>query len=554
MHSTAAVRSRLAGRSAEPSSVRAASRAGRLELGIAAGLLLAIALVVFGPHAIENGFTNDDWSNSASVQYPVGGVLADYWNLTSYRPVLVVYMPLSHMILGEHPWLHHMWSIVLAVGVSALLYAVLRRLRIGPHHAFAIAALVLLLPAANSAVLWPTASHIHLAIGLGLGGLLLALRGLDARGAGRSGRGRWLHAGAAAMYASSVLTYEIAAPTLLALGALYVTHAPWRAARIRWAVDVAVIVPCLAWTAIRSPREVLPLDLMVDHARALADQSVTVFARSALPFGQVGRQTVVLGLLAVVVAAALVRWLLPKRDDARPVLGRWLAILAAGVLVALAGWVMYIPADPYYSLDRGGVDNRTNALAAIGVAMAIYAAIVLGSTLLFRGVPEWTRLAALCAGGIAVLIGLGYAGDQRRDVAAWGRADDAAKKVLDAVGRAVPDAPRNATFYTFGQAAHETTGITIFAYPWDLRGAVRVTFDDPTLSAYPVTELNPMSCRRDGVGPAGAGWDPNGEGTQYGQAIFVDVPSGANRRIDSRGECKAALRRLEPGPWIRVPG
>src|SRR3712207_6355321 len=90
----------------------------RGELGLASALLLLLGAIVYGPHVVHGGFTIDDWGHAAGVQYPRDGILRDYWEVTSNRPVLVLYVPLTHLVFGEHPWVHHAWSVVLAVGMS----------------------------------------------------------------------------------------------------------------------------------------------------------------------------------------------------------------------------------------------------------------------------------------------------------------------------------------------------------------------------------------------------------------------------------------------------
>jgi hypothetical protein len=465
----------------------------------------------------------------------------------------VVYIPATHFALGPHPSLHIALAIVLAILMSTALYALLRRLAFARLHAGAIALLVLLFPWSDSARFWAVAGHISLAIALGLAGVVLALRGLDARAAGQLRRGRQLHAGALALYAASLLIYDIAGAALLMAGTLYFTRARWPVVRLRWMADVAVIVACLALTWLRLDRERYPLPQMLDHAEAIADGGATVLALAAFPFGSLGRQTILVGLALVVVGALVVRLQLPPKDEARPVLGRWLAIAGSGVLLATASWAQYIPAHSYYNPVSMGVGNRVNAMAAVGVVIAVYAAIALIATLALRGVPHWTRAASALTAALATALVIGYAHDTRDDQQAWARASASADEVLAAIEGSIPSPPAGSTIYTFGSPGGERGGISIFGYQWDLDGAVGLLYETPDLNAYPILEGTTMSCLEEGVGPTGNGWSPDLYGSRYGTAYFVDVPSSTAERIDSHDECVAAQRRFIPGPAVRAP-
>jgi len=520
---------------------------------LVAALLLLAGVIVYGPHVIEGGFTIDDWSHAATAAHPPQNLLSHYWSFTSNRPVLVGYVPLTHLVFGTEAWLHHAWSIMLAVAMSTALYAVLRRLSIRPAHAGAIALLVLLFPWSDATRFWATASHVSLSIALGLTGIVLALRGLDARADGRPRAGLALHAAAVALYAISVLTYEIAGVVLLLAGTLYFTRAGWPVVRLRWAMDIAAILPCLAWTALRADRERPSLAQMLDQAEAIADGGATVLAFAALPFGAVGRQTILTGLVTVVTAAILVWALLPRDDDSRPILGRWLAMVGGGLAIVIAGWVLYVPADPYYNPAQPGVGNRVNAMAAIGLTIVVYAVIVLSVTLLFRGLPHRARAAAALSAVLAAMLAIGYADKTRDDQQAWARATTAANDVLAAITSAIPDPPVGSTIYTFGHPGSERPGILVFGFTWDLQGAVRLEYNDPGVTAYPILEGTTIDCQDELIAPVGPGWVPEWHGGRYGLTYFVDAQSAVAERIDSKEACLSTSSSFIPGPVTRTP-
>jgi hypothetical protein len=222
------------------------------------------------------------------------------------------------------------------------------------------------------------------------------------------------------------------------------------------------------------------------------------------------------------------------------------------VLIAAAGWLLYIPADPYYQVDAPGVGNRTNVMAAIGVALAVYAVVVLAATLLFRGVPRWWRPATALAVALAAILAVGYARQARNDVRMWDHATAQSNAVLAAMQRALPDPPHGSTIYTFGHPGSVAPGVVVFAFSWDLVGAARLTYRDPTLAAYPVLEGSSLDCGTDDMGPAGPGSLPAFR-ARYGTAILVNVATATAQKIDSRAECRAAAPRFPPGPVFAPP-
>src|SRR6185312_15111321 len=77
------------------------SRPSVRELFIAWAALALLSLLVYAPHVRHGGFYLDDWANAATTLYPPkGGALDAFSNLTLYRPVLVLYVPLTYFVFG----------------------------------------------------------------------------------------------------------------------------------------------------------------------------------------------------------------------------------------------------------------------------------------------------------------------------------------------------------------------------------------------------------------------------------------------------------------------
>src|SRR3954452_3083682 len=313
-----------------------------LELAIAWALLLVLGIAVFLPNVRDSGFSTDDWANAAlSLQGSKGSVLSAYAHVTPYRPVLILYVPLTYWVFGTHMGLHLAWSVGLGVLVSAMLYGVLRECALPRIHAGAVAGLVLLFPWADSTRFWPTASMASLSIAIALAGLWVALAALR-RGSGW----RW-HAGAIALYLLSILTYELTALLIAAAGLLYIARAGWRAARWRWAADLVAIGVAAIWNSTHTPRpQKFGAGALWHHFSLIVTEGGKVLARSAQPLGT-PRTALVLIVLALVAAEVAGGATAPPHTRPGASLRPWLPLLVAGLVVTAAGWLIFVPTDVY---------------------------------------------------------------------------------------------------------------------------------------------------------------------------------------------------------------
>jgi hypothetical protein len=544
MEAATASHARKSAAAGAPAATPPPSLPSRRETLIALVGLAVLGVLTFGSHVVNGGFYLDDWSNAAGTRWPTDGrsVLEQYWDVTHYRPVLVPYIPLVHAVFGDNPELHNAYSLLLRIGMSLAVYVVARASRLGVPGAAAVAGLLLLFPSSDTAVLWSTASMAHLSTGLVVAGIAFAIYGL------RRGRGLRFHAVAAALYAVAVLAYEVAAPLVGLAFLLYRLHAPWTPVLRRWAVDLVTLALTLGWVGSQTPRNVKTFDEQLEHLRAIADAGLSIFARNAAPYGSLGRQTVLAAVLACVLAAALVWFLLPRVDDARRSLGRWLAAFGAGVVIMAAGWVMYVPAATYYLPSQPGLGNRVNVVAGIGIVLCLVAAAALAGVLLFRGLPRGRALAGAVAAAYVAFLAIGYYDDDRTSVENYRLSYVGQLRVLDTIERAIGKPEPDSVIYVFGQALYHSNGVPVFAASWDLRAAVKVHWDDRTLSGYPIAGFWSVTCTAEGVQPSGGGWTESHRG-DYGDAVLVDVSSGRAERVDSRAECERVAPTFPNAPY-----
>lgn len=517
-------------------------RPARSELGLVALLLLGVAILAYGSHVAQGGFYWDDWENAASSRYPprqgfaLGGLEL---SLFAYRPVHAIGLWVPHEIFGPNPSLHLALGLALAVLASVALYIFLRTFAVERLPSVAIAVLVLLFPWSDSGRLWATASINNLAIALYLLGTVVAVEGLLREG--RAARGRAI--AALVLYVLSVLTYEVTAAAALLSVFLYATRVPWRAALRRWRLDVVAVLAALFVVGLSTTRVLLTPLGQLEHAARIADQSLTLLASAAAPFGSPERALVIAVVLAVLATAALLARAGRVDEGTRTGLRRWLTIAGASVVAVGAGYAAFVPGEPEYVPLSTGTGNRVNVFAAIGYAGLVVSVGMLAAQLALAALAPRRAWATTLAGVVSLAIALGYLGRLEEDKAEWERSATLQERVLGAVTASSAEAPSGTTIYTFGEDLYAAPGVPVFAVIHDLNAAVKLTLDDGTLSAFPTDPAGRFVCGPGSMRPV----DPVGGRTMqssYGHALFLDVTSGRSATIVSREQCRRQSARF----------
>ncbi len=517
------------------------------ELMLALLGLAVVAALALGPHIRHGGFYLDDWSNAAGALQPPGDpnmsdALTYFADLTIYRPVLVVYVPLTYFTFGMNIDLHLAWAATLSALAATMFYGVLRALGVPWMHAVLIAALTIVFPWSDSTRLWATADQITLSITFAAAGVLVALMGLK--------RNSWrLHSAAALLYLLSILTYEVTLPLIVAAGLLYCLQVGWRAARLRWLVDVVVAASAAIWVGTHTARSTSGLSDNIDHLELMVKEAGTVLGRSGLPLGP-QHTTVVLFAIAVILAVGASVYLMSDgRDRSEPAWGlrNWLLLAAAGLAVAVLGWVMFIPADPYYTPSIYGMTNRVNGLAAFGLVLLLYAVIGVAGSLIGMIAPRKKNMVAT---GVAVVLGgvllASYTHVLRRHIEIWNYAFSAESTALRKMKAKLPRLPEGTTVFASSYPANQTLGVPILSATWDLDGMVKMEYDDMTLSAYPVLPGLNVACRGDGVSLEGEGAPELIR--SYGAVRLLNLDTGELAAPSDRQECEAVADRYVAGP------
>ena len=485
------------------------------------GLVVLGGLAVFAGHILHGGFYYDDWGVLSVVRFPSvhGGALHGLWTLYGRRPGQVAWYAALDGTLGFHAHLQLALAALLMIVEAVCLFMLLGRLGMRRPAAGAIAALVLLFPFSDSLWLWSILTTNTLTTALYLIGVMLALRALHDSGWRRTA----LHAGSLALYLLGIFTYgESFAVLGCMVGLLYVRSVGFKRARLRWAVDVIAIVGSLIVT-----RTILPKDIVTPYPRLsphhmwlqagdIVSGGAKVIASAVEPFG---------GPAALLVLLALAALLLARARDRR-----WLAVAGAGLLVAVAAWAVYVPADYIYSPASPGTGNRVNGLAAIGIAIFLYATAML--------IVRRTWLALLIA---AVLAG-GYMHRIAADARTWNRAAQEEAQILTTIKQSVPHPPRGASFFVADWPHSAAPGVPVYGEPYYLSSALKWAFADRTLSGAQLDSSTRLSC---GARHVTASHLPYASPlvAAYGRAYLVDVR--ADRVIDLKRprQCARATSR-----------
>jgi hypothetical protein len=543
----------IAGESAAPAhpgqarpGAPARARARRSEIGRASALLALLAALLCAGHVRHGGLYYDDWSLLALRRFPpAGGLLHGLWLYYGQRPGQVLYYAALYEALGTHVAARLALAALALVGQATVLFALLRRLGLQARDAFASAALSLAFPFSDSVWLWGVLSLASLAIAASLLGVLLALRAFESGGR----RSLALHACSLALYVSGVLSYEIFAVAGCLAGLLYMRAVGFARARMRWAVDVLAIAAAALLTRlllpidIATPSHTQTLTGALEHAAQMLPAAARLAGSAMLPVRGLSGWAGFAVLLAVVSLAAAARMRLPARERECSQLSRWVALAAGGAVLAVAGWLVYVPASGHYLPSSVGTVNRVNALAAIGIALLCYSSLML----LARGAARAARLPAEAGASaalvLAALLCVGYVRWGTADARSWDRAASDQRAVLAGIRATLAHPPRGATIFAFDAPLTVGPGVPVLNTRLDLTSALRVAYASPSLEAVPLARAGELRC-------AASGPIAGGAGGRYGRSYLLDVRARRVWPLLSASQCESALS-YAPGAAAR---
>jgi hypothetical protein len=513
---------------------------GRSELLISIGLALVVAIGVYASHVIRGGWYLDDWIN-VTLMSDAGSPLDAFraMNETTYRLGLSVSLVLLHSIAGDAPSTYLTLGVLITALQGSLFYLVLRRVRLSIVTAAAAAVIFMVLPCIDSTRLWLSAIPIQIAGSLYLLGVLAALHGLA-----QSQRRRLLwHAAAVVLFVLSIVTYELTVGLVAVTFMLYAKIGGRGAAGRRLVADWAGIGVALAYLAPKAADArgaESSLSFLWDRATQLWTPTQQLF-RDLIPWSDVLGGPVGLILLALGVVGIAVG----RRDEDAAGLRAWATIAAVAAVFAFAGLVMLLPADPYFVPRPSGLGNRVGAFAAFGGVVLLIALIVIAC----GGVGALLRRPRVGFAVALVMIAATAANLTAREIRQqdpWAQSWDQQRAILSAVDSALG---REVSEFTAVVTFRHTTfilpaDVSVFAYSWDLRGALWHIYDKSSIVGYPWVAGS--RCGPAGViFPDGIG-GPNGA-APYGYAgdlFFVDTTTGEAERIRDRPTCESVVAEL----------
>jgi hypothetical protein len=194
-----------------------------------------------------------------------------------------------------------------------------------------------------------------------------------------------------------------------------------------------------------------------------------------------------------------------------------------------------LPVEGYSPLSPG-IENRVNALAAVGYVLGtvgvIASAVLLVPRRWRQGIAP--RIAVACLATVVGVLFLRVLMAHERQYAA---SVDAQAAALETLSR-LPRPPEGAAIYLGDVEATAGPNIPIFAASWDLTGALRVLWKRESIVGVPVGSVIDLECTPAGVRPVHPGLYSPAFVTPYRDAVFVSAHSGASTRAASPAECR----------------
>lgn len=510
---------------------------------MAAGALVIVTIVIWGPSALSLGLYYDDWMLLASMDDAASWSPIDLYSAChdiepAGRPGGCVYHVGAYLVTaGGHAAAYHLLSVGFIWLSALLLYLLLVRCRLPWGVALGVAALWVVFPGSDATRLWPASVGAQLILGLYLTAVLLGIEGLRRSG----GRAALLHLASFGIYFALVFTYEIVVPLIAISGAFYWLAAPGRKAIRRGVADLAFALAFVVYRTVISPVD-SDTGFVVERTASETVTRVFDIAEGAwqtwqnlfLP-GRAGTTGAVCALAIVIVA-------LVARPATRAPIARWLAIaLAAAGLVAMA-LCAYLPANDLYIPSVGSTFNRLNLAAAPAYCLGFVALLGAVFVALQSTVGRTAAIAAVAfAVGGVIAWQLQVGGNSR---AAWQESWNAQTRAIAGLRPAISQMPKDAIVVSFGHPIWERDFVPVFAAGWDLRGMIDYETDHDPPAAIPF--VPGASCQPQRVTLDGAPFAPYRNGPPL---WFANATTGEARQIRSLQDCTRTLTDWGPPPY-----
>jgi hypothetical protein len=476
-----------------------AARIARANAAIDCAFLAVVTAVSLLPYVRGLGFYYDDYSVLARMSAAHDSSLVGLYHAvrpaTGQRPLQALTFAVLYRIFGLHPLGYHIANACLLVPVAALLYLILRELRLPRLVCIALPLVYSTLPNYATNRFWLDAFQINLSSAFYLFSLYAGLRALRS---GRAGLAVWLPL-AVLSIAGSLLAYEVVYP----LFALNVGLMWWAQRRLREegsesgtgriaiaAVAVAVVAVGLAKTALVAQHGQNGYQIgfgagFAHHVAYLVSGGIklnlgTYFLAIPYVLWWIVRHRFSAENAAAAAASGLLAlayvWQIGRRErDSLTESGLWRTLMRVGLVVFVLGYAVFLT-NQNVLFRSAGIDNRVNAGAALGlVGVGIGALGWLAARMNWPGrlVVFSVTVACTVATGVFIVDTLG---------SFWTSAAQRQHALVSGLQQVDGSLAASSTVILDGVCT-ELGPAVVFADQWDFRGALQLAYHDPSISA-----------------------------------------------------------------------
>ena len=517
----------------------------RPDLALAAVLGL-VAACCWVAYAAATGLAADDWSYIAHYHFALPGPAS----AGTQRPGIELSTRLMADLLGIHVRGYYLVCEALIGIMVGATYVMLRALRVDRVSAALAAALLAILPLADSLRLWWTVSPATIAVIVGCAGVAAAQPWVT-----RPAASRWWLVLSAALTAASVLTYEAVAPMVLIPAALALYSPAVRRTVVALVINGIVATGSAAYTFEHSVGQLrddgTPVSGYAGRILTLAHQGEDVFVRNLMqglpPAAGIG--AVCVGVAVAIGTLLTVRLRSrgahgEQNTPAAPSEGPPAALrglFSAGLLLAVMflSWVPLIPANPYYQPGALGIGNRVNASAQIFLVAC--AALALRSLPLLGRRTPWAPLASGTAVALGVALASSFASRSIDDAVHFVDAHRARTALLASVHSLVPSPGSGDAIVLSDYNLYVSPDwIPVFSADWDTQAAMQLTYGDPSLLGAVVG--GSQNCSDTGV-------VFDGMSVPYERAHVIDVDHRQLVAVRDLSSCRALATALPVRPY-----
>jgi hypothetical protein len=413
---------------------------------------------------------------------------------TAQRPLQAFLLAALYRLFGWHPLGYHVVNVFLLALVAALLYLVLRELRLPRAVCLAIPLVYSLLPNYATERFWPDTFQISLSMAFYLLSLYAGLRAV------RSSpwpAALWVSVAVAGIV-GSLLSYEIVFP-LFAINLVLV----WWAGRdqtetrgsrahtlaVVGSLAIAVVAVGILKTTLVGKYGsngyafgfyggVHQVEKLVGGA--IRVNFVTYFLASPYVVGWIFLHHFSTASAVVAIAIGLLSFVyllrIGRNEQATPPeRGAWRRLLTIGLVAFVLGYAVFLT-TPDFLMRSAGVDNRINEAAALGVAAMLVGGVGLAAAKL----PGRRQLMAFSAGVACVVVVGTFIVETLSTY--WTSAAMRQDQIVAAIASDAARIPRAGIVILDG-ACPEDGPAPVFATRWDLRQTLEFHLRDPSLTA-----------------------------------------------------------------------